>query len=42
MATTTTKSIIDQLLDQFEHWMSQAEFGSAGEQLHAPSETTNE
>ena len=42
MATTITKSILDQFLDQFERWMSQAEFGCAGEQLPAPSKTTNE
>jgi len=39
---TDTKSILDQLLDQFESWMSQAEFGSAGEQLQVPSKTTDE
>jgi len=39
---TPTKSILDQFLDQFERWMSQAEFGSAIEQLHAPLKTTDE
>jgi hypothetical protein len=28
---TPTKSILDQFLDQFERWMSQAEFGDLGE-----------
>jgi hypothetical protein len=39
---TTTKSILEQFLDQFEHWMSHAEFGDVGEQLHAPFKTTDE
>ena len=42
MATSTQKNILEQFLDQFERWMSQAEFGSACEPLHAPLKTTNE
>ena len=38
----TTKSIIDQFLERFEHWMSHAEFGHVGELPHAPFKTTHE
>ena len=37
---TTTKSFLDQFLDQFERWMSHAEFGDADELPHAPAKTT--
>jgi hypothetical protein len=39
---TITKSILEQFLDQFERWMSHAEFGDADALLHAPAKTTKE
>ena len=38
MATTSTQSLLDQLLDKFESWMIQAEFGCAIAQLPASSQ----
>ncbi|WP_157605683.1 hypothetical protein [Rheinheimera sp. SA_1] len=40
MATTNVQSFLDQLLDKFECWMIQAEFGSAIAQLPASSQTS--
>ncbi len=34
-ATTSEHSTLDRLLDQLEHWMNQAEFGTAAQPLSA-------
>jgi|GEM_PF-4515529 len=40
MATTTTQRFLEQLLDKFESWMIQAEFGCAIAPLPASSPTS--
>ena len=40
MVTIATHSFFNQLLDKFEHWMIQAEFGSAYAPTQAPVQPT--